>query len=46
MEIEQICSMLFEFHKFKIDLIVWKYMCNPASLCSSDKFKIDLIVWK
>ena len=32
--------------KFKIDLIVWKYMGSLCQIIRVEKFKIDLIVWK
>ena len=31
---------------FKIDLIVWKQLCEEGSVYRHDEFKIDLIVWK
>ena len=32
--------------KFKIDLIVWKYVGLDDVTVSKNGFKIDLIVWK
>ena len=31
---------------FKIDLIVWKWLCVKCENFSELQFKIDLIVWK
>ena len=34
------------YRRFKIDVIVWKFLSGARNLLKSRSFKIDVIVWK
>ena len=46
MEIDVVVVFFIVCALFKIDLIVWKCVCNVGFCKISMRFKIDLIVWK
>ena len=46
MEIQLLILLFGMVKKFKIDLIVWKWLLNSWFNICNVMFKIDLIVWK